>query len=84
MKKIRFHYTSVPKNRAIRIGLGVTFLIGGLFFWLPFLGIWMIPLGLLFLSIDFAIARRWRRHIEVWWGNRLSAKKKKFNQDKRQ
>lgn len=74
MKKIRFHHTSVPKNRVIRITLGIIFILGGFFFWLPFLGIWMIPLGLLFLSIDFAIARRWRRRIQVWWAKRTSSK----------
>ena len=42
---------------------------------MPILGFWMIPLGLLFLSIDFAIARRWRRKLIVWWGRRKRKKK---------
>ena len=70
----RFHHSNLPKNRIIRIGLGILFIIGGIFGWLPVLGFWMIPLGLLFLSIDFAIARRWRRKIEVWWGKRQKRK----------
>jgi hypothetical protein len=27
----------------------------------------MIPLGLLVLSIDIPIVRRWRRQLAVWW-----------------
>jgi len=63
-----FSHKNLPKNRVIRITIGVLFIIGGIFGWLPILGFWMIPIGLLFLSIDFAIARRWRRKIEIWWG----------------
>ncbi len=70
-----FTYKSLPKNRIIRITLGILFVIGGFFGWLPILGFWMIPLGLLFLSIDFAIARRWRRKLIVWWGRRKRKKK---------
>ncbi|MCH7806402.1 MAG: hypothetical protein IID52_06905 [Proteobacteria bacterium] len=60
----------MPKNRVIRITLGILFIIGGILGALPILGFWMFPIGLLFLSVDFAIARRWRRRIEVWWGRR--------------
>ncbi len=40
-------------------------MFGGLLWFLPVLGIWMIPLGLLVLSVDIAIIRRWRRRGEV-------------------
>jgi len=75
MSPKKFTYKSLPKNRIIRITLGILFVIGGFFGWLPILGFWMIPLGLLFLSIDFAIARRWRRKLIVWWGRRKRKKK---------
>ena len=42
-------------------GLGVILVIGGLLGFLPILGFWMLPLGLIVLSIDFALVRRWRR-----------------------
>ena len=74
MSPKKFTYKSLPKNRIIRITLGILFVIGGFFGWLPILGFWMIPLGLLFLSIDFAIARRWRRRLIVWWGRRKQRK----------
>lgn len=72
-----FSYKNLPKNRIIRITLGVLFIIGGIFWFLPVLGLWMFPVGLLFLSIDFAIARRWRRKLMVWWGRRKRAKRRK-------
>jgi hypothetical protein len=76
MSPKNFSYKNLPKNRVIRITLGIIFIIGGIFGWLPILGFWMFPIGLLFLSIDFAIARRWRRKLIVWWGRRKRGKKK--------
>jgi len=37
---------------------------------LPVLGFWMIPLGLLVLSVDLPAVRRWRRQFTVWWNRR--------------
>ena len=61
---------NLPGSRILRISLGVVLVLGGFLGFLPLLGFWMIPVGLLVLSIDFAIARRWRRRLEIWWGNR--------------
>jgi len=58
----------VPQSRSLRIGLGVALVIGGMFGFLPILGFWMIPLGLLVLSIDFHPVRRFRRRLAVRWG----------------
>ena len=41
-----------PKSRWIRIPVGVLLVLGGIFSILPFLGIWMLPLGLALLSQD--------------------------------
>jgi hypothetical protein len=57
----------LPKSRPIRIGLGIVLIAGGLLGFLPVLGFWMLPLGLLVLSVDIPIVRRWRRQITVWW-----------------
>ena len=40
---------------------------GGLLGFLPVLGLWMVPLGLLVLSYDVPGVRRWRRRFEVWF-----------------
>jgi hypothetical protein len=57
----------LPQSKPIRIGLGILLIVGGLVGFLPVLGFWMIPLGLLVLSVDLPIVRRWRRQLTVWW-----------------
>jgi hypothetical protein len=58
----------LPANRAARIAFGVALLIGGVLGFLPVLGFWMIPLGLLVLSVDVPAVRRFRRRAEVRYG----------------
>jgi membrane-bound ClpP family serine protease len=41
-----------PAARLIRIPLGILLVLGGIFSFLPVLGIWMLPLGLLLLALD--------------------------------
>ena len=41
-----------PSARLIRIPLGILLILGGIFSFLPVLGIWMLPLGLLLLALD--------------------------------
>ncbi|MGV1015522.1 MAG: hypothetical protein ACOYB4_11180 [Methyloceanibacter sp.] len=69
MAKIKFFDRDwhLPKSKPIRIGLGIVLIGGGLLGFLPVLGFWMIPLGLLVLSVDLPIVRRWRRQLTVWW-----------------
>jgi purine-cytosine permease-like protein len=60
----------LPQSKAVRIAIGILLVIAGLVGFLPVLGFWMIPLGLLVLSIDLPIVRRWRRQLTVWWHRR--------------
>jgi len=68
--KLKFGQRSIPlpESKPVRLALG--FLLTGLGFlgFLPVLGFWMVPLGLLVLSVDLPAVRRWRRRIEVKWG----------------
>lgn len=41
-----------PALWIVRIPLGILLIIGGILSFLPVLGIWMLPLGLLLLAID--------------------------------
>jgi hypothetical protein len=41
-----------PQSRWYRIPLGILLVLGGIFSFLPVLGIWMLPLGLLLLALD--------------------------------
>ena len=65
----------LPASRLVRIGLGILLLLGGLVGFLPVVGFWMIPLGLIVLSVDLAIVRRQRRRLTVWWGRRRGREK---------
>ena len=60
----------VPESRPLRIGLGIALCLGGVLWFLPILGLWMLPLGLLVLSVDIPAIRRFRRRVEIWWGRR--------------
>ena len=55
----------LPSSRKLRIIVGFLFIFGGIFGFLPILGFWMIPLGLLILSQDIPAVRRWRRALAV-------------------
>jgi hypothetical protein len=57
----------MPRSRAARIAIGVVLIFGGLLGFLPILGFWMVPVGLLVLSYEFAAVRRWRRWSQVRW-----------------
>ena len=58
---------SLPTSRLARIVIGVLLILCGIVGFLPVLGFWMIPLGLLVLSIDLPWVRRKRRKYSVRW-----------------
>lgn len=63
-----------PSARWVRIPIAVFCLMGGMLFFLPVLGIWMLPLGVLLLVEDLPIMRRgvyatvnWVAHRRPHW-----------------
>jgi hypothetical protein len=62
-----------PRSRAGRIACGIALVAGGFLGFLPILGFWMIPLGLLILSQDLGFVRRRRRKLAIWWRKRYPA-----------
>jgi hypothetical protein len=72
----------MPRNIFLRVLLGVGFILGGIFSFLPILGVWMLPLGLMILSIDFPPVRRFRRRLTVtvvgWLKRRFPALAKRI------
>ena len=60
--------------RLVRVPLAVIFIFGGVFSFLPFLGVWMLPLGLMLLAVDLPFLQgpvsgmvvRARRRINIW------------------
>jgi hypothetical protein len=47
-----------PHLHIVRIPLSISLILGGVFSFLPVLGIWMLPLGLLVLAVDIPPLRR--------------------------
>ncbi len=48
-----------PEMIWVRAPLALVLIIGGVFSFLPLLGIWMLPLGVMLLAIDVGLVRRW-------------------------
>jgi hypothetical protein len=62
-----------PSSFAVRLVVALLLILGGFFSFLPILGIWMLPLGLLFIAQDVPLlqkpligALRW---VETKWGS---------------
>lgn len=75
-----------PKSKIGRLLLGWSLVVGGILGFLPVLGFWMIPLGVVVLSADSPFMRRLRRRAEVWIGRKrnqrsTSASGKKRNDE---
>lgn len=48
-----------PTAILVRLPLALFFIAGGIFSFLPLLGIWMLPLGILLIAVDVPFVRRW-------------------------
>ena len=59
--------TKVPAG--LRSVVGVVFMVGGAFGFLPILGFWMLPLGLALIALDLPptrkIIERWMERLET-------------------
>lgn len=55
-----------PSSRWMRIPAGLILVVAGIFSILPFLGLWMLPLGLLLLAQDLPFLRRPMRRALLW------------------
>jgi hypothetical protein len=77
--KIAGRHFHLPGSRWLRVILGVVLVIFGCLGFLPILGFWMIPVGLLILSVDIPAVRRGRRRLSVWWGRRRQARSSEAN-----
>jgi hypothetical protein len=53
-----FHWARSPQAKLIRIPIGILCTLGGLLWFLPVLGLWMLPLGLILLAQDVPFLRR--------------------------
>jgi hypothetical protein len=68
-----------PSSRVARIPLALLLIVGGTFSFLPVLGLWMLPLGLLLFAQDVPILQRPLAQMLGWverkWIERERAKR---------
>jgi hypothetical protein len=65
---------NLPHSQFGRLCLGGAFILFGMVGFLPIVGFWMIPVGLIILSYDVPFIRRRIRRLKVWWGRRQQAR----------
>ncbi len=70
-----------PSSRLLRIPLGILLILGGVFSFLPVLGVWMLPLGLFLLALDLPILQGPLNRVTLWaqrkWTNWRRKRRKK-------
>lgn len=52
------HWLLEPQSRWARIPVAILLMLGGLLGFLPVLGFWMLPLGVILLAEDIPVVRR--------------------------
>jgi hypothetical protein len=57
----------------IRIPAGLLLIAGGVFSFLPALGIWMLPLGLMLMAYDVPFLRRPVARFAIWAAEKWAA-----------
>ncbi|QEH95333.1 hypothetical protein [Gluconobacter thailandicus] len=55
-----------PERKWVRIPAGILFMLGGCMAFLPVLGVWMVPVGILLLSEDIPFFRRLMKKALSW------------------
>ena len=67
-----------PSSRLVRIPLAILLVVGGIFSFLPILGLWMLPLGLLLIAQDVPFLQKPLARMLGWmerkWIERQRAK----------
>jgi hypothetical protein len=73
-----------PSSRLVRFPLAILLVIGGIFSFLPILGLWMLPLGLILIAQDIPPLQKPVAQLLGWleykWLERQAAKAAKHSQ----
>lgn len=60
-----------PQSRWVRLPAGIVLIVGGVFSILPFLGVWMLPLGLMLIAADVPFPQRPMARLTMLGADRL-------------
>lgn len=55
-----------PESRLVRIPLAMLLVLGGVFSFLPILGLWMLPLGLFLVALDLPVLQGPLNRLSLW------------------
>jgi hypothetical protein len=55
-----------PSSRRLRIAMGILLTLGGVLWFLPIAGLWMLPIGLVLLADDVPLLRSLRSRVLDW------------------
>jgi hypothetical protein len=66
-----------PDARHVRVPAGILLVTGGLLSFLPILGLWMLPLGVLLMAQDVSVLRRPTGRALIWGERKLIAWKRR-------
>ena len=64
-----------PDSRPVRIPVALLLIVGGVFGFLPVLGLWMLPLGLLLVAVDVPALRPPLTRVLRWIEQKLPRQK---------
>ena len=67
-----------PDSRLVRIPAGLLLIVGGIFSFLPALGIWMLPLGLMLIAYDVPVLRKPVAAFTIWGARRWAVLRGRF------
>jgi hypothetical protein len=83
-----------PRARIVRLPLGIVCIVGSFFWFLPVLGLWFLPLGLMLIAQDVPFLRRpigrmtlylldrWKQS-RRWWARKKEARAKRLRSESR-
>jgi hypothetical protein len=60
-----------PASRWARLPVGLVLILGGVFSFLPVLGVWMLPLGLMLIASDVPFLQRPMARFTMWIIDRI-------------
>lgn len=77
--------------RVVRLPTAFVLVLGGCLSFLPVLGIWMLPLGLMLLAVDVPLIRptvsagfiRTRRRFSIFWRQRIRVRQRQVHTGER-
>lgn len=66
-----------PSSRWARLPAGLLLIVGGIVSFLPILGVWMLPLGLMLIAADVPFLQRPMARFTMWVIDRVEGWRKK-------